>query len=235
MRGGIWERQNTFVEPFSTVSWRNPRHRSPGKTMRLIPQSPEELAFAREDLRAGCQEGIYEEVSRVEVEEIRSTGAIVSSSFVVWQEGAEGCKGRFVVEPFQAIQTLAERECKDGDLAGVRTGARAWRPHGVIRYQGWVPALSTGAKNAQLVPIPLRGLVLPLCRPSIWLGSQPDVVHTAYGPIGMPTAYRAWISFSSIPRRLSSLSGKGGKSGDETRLWPGSPSNRQAIGNSWLD
>jgi hypothetical protein len=58
-----------------------------GETMGLIPQSPEVLAFIREDLRAGCQEGIYEEVSRVEVEEIRSTDAMVSSSFVVWQEG----------------------------------------------------------------------------------------------------------------------------------------------------
>lgn len=68
-----------------------------GEAMGLIPQSPEDLAFAREDLRVGCQEGIYEEVSREEVEEIRSTGAMVSSSFVVWQEGAEGRKGRFVV------------------------------------------------------------------------------------------------------------------------------------------
>jgi hypothetical protein len=68
-----------------------------GETMGLIPQSPEDLVFAREDLRAGCQQGIYEEVSRVEVEEIRSTGAIISPSIVVWQEGAEGRKGRFVV------------------------------------------------------------------------------------------------------------------------------------------
>jgi hypothetical protein len=65
-----------------------------GGTMGLIPQSPEDLAFAREDLRP---EGIYEKVSRAEVEEIRSTSAVVSSSFVVWQEGAEGRKGRFVV------------------------------------------------------------------------------------------------------------------------------------------
>jgi hypothetical protein len=142
--------------------------------------------------------------------------------FVEYIFVARGCRGtqRPVRRQFlQAIQTLAERECKDGDLAGVRAGARAWRPHGIIRYRGWVPALLTGAENAQLVPIPLRGQVLPLCRPAIWLGSQPDVVHTAYGAIGMKTAYRAWISSSSKPRRLSSLSGKGGKSGDQTRLW----------------
>jgi hypothetical protein len=90
---------------------------------------------------------------------------------------ARGCRGTqrlFRRQPFQEIQTLAERECKDLDLAGVRTGTRAWRPHGVIRYQGWVPALSTGAENAQLVPIPLRGEVLPLCRPvdSVGLGDR---------------------------------------------------------------
>jgi hypothetical protein len=135
--------------------------------MRLIPQSPEDLAFAREDLRAGCQEGIYEEVSREEVEEIRSTGAM---EFCSVTRGCRGTKRPLRRQPLQAIQTLAERECKDGDLAVLLAGARIWRPHGIIRYQGWVPALSTGAENAQLVPIPLRGQVLPLCRPAIWLG-----------------------------------------------------------------
>jgi hypothetical protein len=68
-------------KPTTSFTW--------GETMGLIPQSPEDLAFSREDLRAGFQEGIYEEVSRSEVDEIRCTGAMVSSSFVVWQEKAE--------------------------------------------------------------------------------------------------------------------------------------------------
>jgi hypothetical protein len=140
-----------------------------------------------------------------------------SHDFVEFFGVARGCRGTqrpLRRQHFQAIQALAERECKDGDLAGVSSGARAWRPHGIIRCQGWVSALSTGAENAQLVPIPLREQVLPLYRPAIWLGSQPDVVHTAYGSIGMPTAYRAWISSSPVPRRLSSLSGKGWNNGD---------------------
>jgi hypothetical protein len=33
---------------------------SSGEVMNPIPQTPEDLAFGREDLRAGCQEGIYE-------------------------------------------------------------------------------------------------------------------------------------------------------------------------------
>jgi hypothetical protein len=72
--------------PFRSCEFMNP-----------IPQSPEDLAFGREDLRAGCQEGIYEEVSIGEAERIRSTGAMISSSFVVWQIEQVGRKRRFAV------------------------------------------------------------------------------------------------------------------------------------------
>jgi hypothetical protein len=65
--------------------------------MNPIPKNPEDLTFGREDLRAGCQDVIYEEVTTGEAERIRSTGAMISSSFVVWQDGPEGRKGRFVV------------------------------------------------------------------------------------------------------------------------------------------
>jgi hypothetical protein len=65
--------------------------------MNPIPQTPEDLAFGREDIQAGCQEGMYEEVTTGEAEKIRSTGAMISSSFVVWQDGPEGRKGSFVV------------------------------------------------------------------------------------------------------------------------------------------
>jgi hypothetical protein len=44
--------------------------------MNSIPQTSEDLAFGREDLRAGCQEGIYEGVMTGEAEMIRSTGAM---------------------------------------------------------------------------------------------------------------------------------------------------------------
>jgi hypothetical protein len=70
---------------------------SSGEVMNPIPQTPDNLAFGREDLWVGCQEGIYEEVTTGEAERIRSTGAMISSSFVVWQGGPEGSKGRFVV------------------------------------------------------------------------------------------------------------------------------------------
>jgi hypothetical protein len=47
--------------------------------------------------RAGCQEGIYEEITLEAAEIIRRTGAMISSSFVMWQDGPEGRKVRFVV------------------------------------------------------------------------------------------------------------------------------------------
>jgi hypothetical protein len=70
---------------------------SSGEVINPIPQTPKGLAFGREDLQAGCQEGIYEELTTGEAERIRSTGAMISSSFVEWQDEPEGRKGRFVV------------------------------------------------------------------------------------------------------------------------------------------
>jgi hypothetical protein len=69
---------------------------SSGEVMNPIPQTSEDRAFGREDLRAGCHEGIYEVVTTGEADRIRSTGAIISSTFVVWQDGTEAREGRFV-------------------------------------------------------------------------------------------------------------------------------------------
>jgi hypothetical protein len=69
---------------------------SSGEVMNPIPQTLEDLAFGREDLRAGCQECIHEEVT-IEAERICSTSAMISSTFVVWQDGPEGRKGRFML------------------------------------------------------------------------------------------------------------------------------------------
>jgi Reverse transcriptase (RNA-dependent DNA polymerase) len=68
-----------------------------GEVMGELPQSAEDLRFGIEDLRAGCAEGIYEEVSREDVNAVQAKGCMISSAFVVWQDGLEGRKGRFVV------------------------------------------------------------------------------------------------------------------------------------------
>jgi hypothetical protein len=54
--------------------------------------------FGVEDLRAGCDEGIYEEISREEVNALRAKGCMISSAFLVWQDGVDGRKGLFVVK-----------------------------------------------------------------------------------------------------------------------------------------
>jgi Reverse transcriptase (RNA-dependent DNA polymerase) len=68
-----------------------------GEVMGELPQSAEDLEFGIADLRAGCKEGIYEDISAEDANLIRAKGNMISSAFVVWQEGVEGRKGRFVV------------------------------------------------------------------------------------------------------------------------------------------
>lgn len=68
-----------------------------GWDMGSIPQSEEDRAFASVDLEEGCRRGIYAEVSERHAMLAKEEGAVISSAFVVWQDGAEGRKGRFVV------------------------------------------------------------------------------------------------------------------------------------------
>jgi hypothetical protein len=68
-----------------------------GVVLPAIPQTEEDLEFGREDLRAGCASGIYEEIGVEEVREAVSMGRMVSSAFVVWQREGTERKGRFVI------------------------------------------------------------------------------------------------------------------------------------------
>jgi hypothetical protein len=68
-----------------------------GVVLPAIPQTEEDLEFGREDLRAGCASGIYEDIGVEGMREAVSMGRMVSLAFVVWQgEGTER-KGRFVI------------------------------------------------------------------------------------------------------------------------------------------
>lgn len=71
----------------------------PGEGLELgeIPQTEEDKAFAAVDLAEGCRSGIYKEVTQEHAARARQEGAVISSSFVVWQDGPEGRKGRFIV------------------------------------------------------------------------------------------------------------------------------------------
>jgi hypothetical protein len=70
---------------------------SEGKILPDIPQKQEDLAFGREDIRQGCVSGIYESITRKEAEDLKARGMLISSAFTVWQDSADGRKGRFVV------------------------------------------------------------------------------------------------------------------------------------------
>jgi hypothetical protein len=111
-----------------------------GVVLAAIPQSEEDLEFGREDLRAGCATGIYEEVSTEEVREVVRTGRIVSSAFTVWQgEGAER-KGRFVINFAQQCRHW-QKAGQDGNVAGIRAGTGQERCANELGREVGIPTL----------------------------------------------------------------------------------------------
>jgi hypothetical protein len=91
-----------------------------GLVLPAIPQNKEDLEFGKEDLRIGCDSGIYEELSAEEVRAVVETGRMVSSAFTTWQgEGVER-KGRLVIN-FSGRAKIDRK-----DLPG-------WRPCRVLR------------------------------------------------------------------------------------------------------
>lgn len=65
--------------------------------MGAVPQSEQDLNFGRADLEAGCANGVYEELSQEEADDLVSRGFLLSSAFTVWQGEGEDREGRFVV------------------------------------------------------------------------------------------------------------------------------------------
>jgi hypothetical protein len=118
--------------------------------MNTPPQTPEDLAFGREDSRAGCQEGIYEEVTTGEAERIRSTGAMISSSFVVWHKTGDN-EGAVCGKPAEAIQALAQRRRENTDTARVRFRVGTRGEDGILRYPSGLSTLSARSADERLV------------------------------------------------------------------------------------
>jgi hypothetical protein len=79
-----------------------------------IPQIEEDFLFGREDLRAGCASGTYEDIDVGEAREAVSMGRIVSSAFVVLQGRSEE-DGTVCDKFLSAEPVLAERVGEDGD------------------------------------------------------------------------------------------------------------------------
>ena len=68
-----------------------------GEGLGELPQAAGDLPFGLEDLAKERAEGIYEELGASYFRDVVARGYMVSSSFVVLQDGSEGWKGRFVV------------------------------------------------------------------------------------------------------------------------------------------
>ena len=68
-----------------------------GVILPAIPQTEEDRAFARNDLREGLRRGVYERVSGLYVREQVARGRMVSSAFTTWQGDGADRRGRFVI------------------------------------------------------------------------------------------------------------------------------------------
>jgi Reverse transcriptase (RNA-dependent DNA polymerase) len=89
-----------------------------GEELGDIPQSVEDLAFGERDLGDGCGTGIYERVTKGQAMKYKNRGYMISSAFVVWQDGPEGRKGRFVVNFSKQRKHWDKGSVKMESLAG---------------------------------------------------------------------------------------------------------------------
>ena len=61
-----------------------------------VPQTAEDLAFGRADLKAGCLAGVYRKLTPEQRTDLLRAGYLISSAFTLWQGESEDRKGRFV-------------------------------------------------------------------------------------------------------------------------------------------
>jgi hypothetical protein len=194
--------------------------------MNPISQTPEDFAFGSEDLRAGCQEGLYEEVTTGEAERIRGTGAMISSSFVVWQDRPEGRKGRVCGKPVEAIQALAQRKRDNVDTARVRFRVGTRGEDGVIRHPSRIPTFSARSANERLVLVQVRRAFIQVHLPSVRVGSEPDVVYSTNDTHGPKS--KATVSSSCVLGRLPDMPRQDRECGQYEGLPEGATGDRQA-------
>jgi hypothetical protein len=83
-----------------------------GTVLPGVPQSEEDLDFGLKDLADGCRSGVDEELSVRYAESLRKGGLMISSTFTVWQDSAEGRKGRFVVNLSQQLKHWPKRSIR---------------------------------------------------------------------------------------------------------------------------
>jgi hypothetical protein len=194
--------------------------------MNPIPQSPEDLAFGREDLRAGCQEGIYEEVSIGEAERIRSTGAMISSSFVVWQIEQVGRKRRFAVNKSEQSKNWPKRSVRMETLP--EYALELEREENLVSFniQAGFRHFTARFADERLILVQVRGAFVQVHFPSVRMGPDPDVVSSTNGTHGLKS--KSTVSSSRVLGRLSDMTRQRREGSQYEGLPEGNTGDRQA-------
>lgn len=95
------------------------------------------MRFDAQELRKGCREGTFEEISRREAYRVVGEGKMVSSSFMVWQgEGEE--KRALCGKSKEAEWSLGEGTREDGKAAEILPIAGEGVYVFVMRRKQWV-------------------------------------------------------------------------------------------------
>jgi hypothetical protein len=106
-------------------------------------------------------------------------------------------------KPVEAIQALAQRKHKNGDIAQVRFGVGTRGEDGVIRHPSGIPTLPARSADKRLVFAQVRRTFIQVHRPSIRVRSEPDVVYSTYGTHGPKD--KATLSSSRVLGRLPDM------------------------------
>jgi hypothetical protein len=129
-------------------------------------------------------------------------------------------------KPVEAIQALAPRKHENGDTARVRFGIGTRGEDGVIRHPSGISTISARSADERLVLAKVRRSFLQVNRPSVRVGSEPDVVHSTNGTHS-PKA-KAAVSSSRVLRRLPDMSRQGREGSQYEGLPEGDTGDRQA-------
>jgi hypothetical protein len=122
------------------------------------------------------------------------------------------------------IQALAERKRENGDTARVRFRVGTRGDDGVIRHPSRIPTFSACSADERLVLVQVRQALLQVHRPSIWVGSEPDVVYSTNGTHGSKA--KATVSSSRVLGRLPDMLRQGREGSQCEGLPEGDTSDR---------
>jgi hypothetical protein len=137
---------------------------------------------------------------------------------------SEGKEGAVCGKPVEAIQALAQRKRENEDTARVRFRVGTREEGGVIRHPKGIPILSARSAGEILILVQVRRAILQVHRPSVRVGSEPDVVYSTYVAHG-PKA-KATVSSTRVLGGLPYMSRQGRKGSQYEGLPEGDKGDR---------